>query len=878
MFAIIVLYFGLLNPVQDLLANENQEDNDWSMIMEVEVEDPTYNSSSDKIDEKNIIINGKNNQHFLQKNNETVTEHGTSQHSILIPGATICGSFLCYNQGQCYTNLHSPSSKCLCPLGYSGDFCDKVDEGYQFPYIEQGGYLKFYFKSSALYSGINQSFIERSNQVSMNSTNTYKVDFEIRPSLTDGNYLLVSHESNKGDFKFSLSIENGYVVYRSLRISKTNYEPYRKEEIQEVKHFTFLNSEQWYYISFGETADGKGFLSVDGIKEDAVIPWSDVIHYEKYLKNVNDMEFSYVSFGGHPKLTKTGGPIHFLGYIFEQSYSGCIQNIRINEVPIDPRRKAFLGDAVDGYGITNCGFGLCEKKKCKNNASCLQTSGSSVICQCPLGTSGRQCEQRVELIMPFYNGYSYTEYIGLSGTSSSFTTLELQFRPSQPNGLILYEGYSHDRRGDFLAIMLVHGYVVVAFDLGSGSAFLKNEKEIKLNEWHIVHFWRIGRDGYLQVDSDEHIMTNYSFGLQVQLTLTYSLYLGGHPNANFISTHIKPFIGYATNLSIGFQGCISKIETNGVLIDPIRDAIGGVNILNCPGQECGFPNPVCLNNGKCLQDLKGFTCLCPLGFQGKNCKEKINWQGKQLAAFGENSFVKFTTNSLNYRPNSRHYHISLEFRLSNKSLGNGITSMKNYPSTSNASFKLFKQYLVYGVFQGVHKIQNILIQLLSSRRLKLGLEYVDTEKYIVTLSNVTNQSSNNDELWKIGRNQFSQRMLIQMYDISEKLELRHDWHKLILTKSSKAITLFINQSQVAQIYFKENEVQPVQLFFGGIPETLHAQRRYLELMSNGYSSSHKENVFIKSKNFNGCIKKLEINGHPTSFGHVADGQDITQCT
>ncbi|CAH8674396.1 unnamed protein product [Schistosoma rodhaini] len=580
MFAIIVLYFGLLNPAQGLLAKENQDDNDWSMIMEVEVEDPTYNSSSDKTDGRNFIIN--------------VTEHATSQYSISIPGATICGSFLCYNQGQCYTNLHSSSSKCLCPIGYSGDFCDKVDEGYQFPHIEQGGYLKFYFKSSALYSGTNQSFIERSNQVSMNSTNTYKVDLEIRPSFTDGSYLLVSHESNKEDFKFSLSIENGYVVYRSLRISKTNYEPYRKEEIQEV------------------------------------IPWSDVIHYEKYLKNVNDMEFSYVSFGGHPELTKTGGPIHFVGYIFEQSYSGCIQNIRINEVPIDPRRKAFLGDAVDGYGITNCGFDLCEKKECKNNASCLQTSGSSVICQCPLGTSGQQCEQRVELIMPYYNGYSYTEYIGLSGTSSSFTTLELQFRPSQPNGLILYEGYSHDRRGDFLAIMLVHGYVVVAFDLGSGSAFLKNEKEIKLNEWHIVHFWRIGRDGYLQVDSDEHIMTNYSFGLQVQLTLTYSLYLGGHPNSNFISTHIKPFIGYATNLSIGFQGCISKIETNGVLIDPIKNAIGGVNILNCPGQECGFSNPVCLNNGKCLQDLKGFTCLCPLGFQGKDCKEILAYKPEIL--------------------------------------------------------------------------------------------------------------------------------------------------------------------------------------------------------------------------------------------------------
>ncbi|CAH8654091.1 unnamed protein product [Heterobilharzia americana] len=475
-----------------------------------------------------------------------------TQH--VIPDATICGSFLCYNLGRCYVDLRASYSQCLCPLGFSGDLCDKEDDGYH----------------------------HRRHQNATNYSHIYKVDFEVRPNVSDGRYLLVYHESKKRDFQFSLSIENGYVVYRSLGISRTNSEPHRKEEIQEVKHFSLLSKEQWYYISFGETVDRKSFLSVDGIKEDAVytkvVPWSDINYYGQHLKNGNDMEFSHIFFGGHPDLIQAGGPVSFLGYSFEQSYSGCIQKIRVNGVQMDPRRRAFFGDAIDGYGMSNCGSGLCEKMQCKNNASCLQTSGSTVICQCLLGTAGPQCDERIELTVPSYSGYSYTEYIGLSGTSSSFTTLQIHFIPTKPDGLLLYEGYSLDRRGDFLAIVLVRGHILVAFDLGSGSAFLESPKSISMNEWHKIHFWRIGREGYLQIDSDERIMTNYSIGSQVQLTLTYSLFLGGHPNINFISAHLKQFIGYSKNLSIGFHGCIDKVETNGMLIDPIRNAIGGMNV------------------------------------------------------------------------------------------------------------------------------------------------------------------------------------------------------------------------------------------------------------------------------------------------------------
>ncbi|CAH8870223.1 unnamed protein product [Trichobilharzia szidati] len=858
----LLLCFNLI-PVYNLLAKQNQEDNDWSMIMEVEVEDPVYNSTSDSSE----IM------HRKEKNDKSIMNLLTNQ------SVTICGSHLCYNLGRCYTDWHTSYSQCLCPLGFSGDLCEKEDDGHEFPYIQQNGYLKFRFRSLVTYS--NESH-ER-YKISTNYSFTYKVNFEIRPNVTGGKYLLVSHVSKNGDVQFSVSIENGYVVYRSLTITRTNSEPYRKEEIQEVKHFSFLNKDQWYYISFGVSDDRKSFLSVDGIKEDAVymkvIPWSNVNYYEKYFKNVDDAGFSHIYFGGHPALIETEGPVNFLGNSFEYSYSGCIQNIRINGVYMDPRRKAFFGDAVDGYGISNCGSGLCEKQQCKNNASCLQTSGSTVICQCLLGTAGQQCEERIEVIMPFYNGYSYTEYVGLSGTSSSFTTLQLHFRPIKPDGLLLYEGYSQDKRGDFLSVILFHGHLLVAFDLGSGSAFLKSPKPIKMNEWHRIHFWRIGREGYLQIDSDEHIMTNYSFGSQVQLTLTYSLFLGGHPNMNIISTHLKPFIGYSTNMSFGFQGCIESVETNGVIINPIDDSINGVNILNCDGEACARSNSVCLNKGRCLQTSHGFTCVCPLGFQGTHCKEKINWQGKQLATFRGNSFVEFTASSLNYRPKSHHYHLSFEFKLANNSFEGDINSAESYSQVYNKSSNFIKRYLVYAVFENAYRTQNVLIQLLPINRFELKVENTEFNTMKMSSSNLTNQSINKEEMWKSTHNQFSRRLWIQKYDISEEIMTANFWHKILLTRSTTGFTLFINQSLIARVHLVENDIYemfPVRLYVGGIPEMLHAQRRYLELMSNEYSSQYKQNIFMRSKNFNGYINKLEINGFPTSFSNAQNGQDITQ--
>lgn len=43
------------------------------------------------------------------------------------------------------------------------------------------------------------------------------------------------------------------------------------------------------------------------------------------------------------------------------------------------------------------------------------------------------------------------------------------------NGLLLYNGYSRNGTGDFLAIYLENGFVIFSFDLGTGHAFIRYE-------------------------------------------------------------------------------------------------------------------------------------------------------------------------------------------------------------------------------------------------------------------------------------------------------------------------------------------------------------------------------------------------------------------
>jgi len=51
--------------------------------------------------------------------------------------------------------------------------------------------------------------------------------------------------------------------------------------------------------------------------------------------------------------------------------------------------------------------------------------------------------------------------------------VEVVFLPKTGDGLLLYNGYSTDRAGDFLSLTLRQGFVEYCFDLGTGPAIIR---------------------------------------------------------------------------------------------------------------------------------------------------------------------------------------------------------------------------------------------------------------------------------------------------------------------------------------------------------------------------------------------------------------------
>ena len=75
--------------------------------------------------------------------------------------------------------------------------------------------------------------------------------------------------------------------------------------------------------------------------------------------------------------------------------------------------------------------------------------------------------------MPQFLGNSFLSVRGFKDTSWTETLLEITFLPKEPTGLLIYSGFSFDKRGDFICVALLNGKVIVSMDLGHGPAFVK---------------------------------------------------------------------------------------------------------------------------------------------------------------------------------------------------------------------------------------------------------------------------------------------------------------------------------------------------------------------------------------------------------------------
>lgn len=311
-----------------------------------------------------------------------------------------------------------------------------------------------------------------------------------------------------------------------------------------------------------------------------------------------------------------------------QGFEGCIEKIVVNGYQYDLRKADLVGDAQFGVNIDECSEGLCDSVVCNNGGSCKVTSADSHVCLCPLGTGGENCQHEVDVHIPEFLGHSYLEFPGLGRSALLFMEIELVFKATKADGTILYNGYKQDRSGDFISLALHGGFLEFRFDLGTGPAILRSPSPVTLNHWHWVKLSRTGMEGVMEIDG--HVAAiNQSQGAFTQLTVTQSLFLGGHRNFDETSMF--------ANISKAFDGCIQKFVINKQLVDLIRDAISGINVENCEHPCVGEP---CLHGGECKPRKDVYICYCPLGYSGQNCQNVID-RSTSVPRFSSDSFLMF---------------------------------------------------------------------------------------------------------------------------------------------------------------------------------------------------------------------------------------------
>jgi len=309
----------------------------------------------------------------------------------------------------------------------------------------------------------------------------------------------------------------------------------------------------------------------------------------------------------------------------------------------------------------------CAKIKCQFYADCRVT-GDSAVCVCPAtcdgqprarlcGNDGQTYENvcqmkrssclKKELVLKAYDGEcEYNLFFG----GNSYQTIKhgdlryeskliFRIRPENDNGVLFYTAdTSSSSATDFLSLTLNDGYVNFKFDNGKGHAHLRSRKRIDLNQWNTIRAIRTGVEGRLIINGGEPVIGQTPGSLQ-QLNVDDVSFVGG------MSTAWRSIDKQRVEASVGYQGCVKKLRLNGEDLNlrypgPVVQSRSTV-LGSCSASPC-LAKP-CLNGASCIAtSAKSYQCICSLGYQGRNCENRVYVLPQQPASFnGKTSFLAY---------------------------------------------------------------------------------------------------------------------------------------------------------------------------------------------------------------------------------------------
>ncbi|NXB28172.1 CSPG4 protein, partial [Eulacestoma nigropectus] len=151
--------------------------------------------------------------------------------------------------------------------------------------------------------------------------------------------------------------------------------------------------------------------------------------------------------------------------------------------------------------------------------------------------------------------------------TSPQTSLQLQFRTSKPQGLLLLAA----GKTDYCLMELHSGYVQLRINFGVGERVLHSQQRSQLNDlaWHLVELHHEQDNVTLVIDKHDRTSAKMP-GILYELNIDYGFYIGGTGKLD---------VPYLVGVLPSFRGCINDVLFNQLdILMPLRPSPGFKNI------------------------------------------------------------------------------------------------------------------------------------------------------------------------------------------------------------------------------------------------------------------------------------------------------------